>query len=303
MSRMHTTTLRCRLTLPHGFRAADMLGFHGRDGQGVAERIEGTSLHKGLLWDDRPSRLTIRFGSALAEASLDVDGKVSADTAPLRAMLRRMLGLDQPVEAFERACRDHPLLGPLLATQAGLRVPVAPTPFEALSWAVTGQQISLGAAIAMRRRLIRAAGARHSSGLCCYPDAARVAALDHASLRAAGLSQAKSATLLALAGQITTGDLPLDEWTCTLPVDEIRASLLAVRGVGPWTVDYALLRGFGWLDGSLHGDVAVRRKLQLLLGREERMSPAETERWLAPFTPWRALVAAHLWAWPAGQPL
>jgi DNA-3-methyladenine glycosylase II len=90
--------------------------------------------------------------------------------------------------------------------------------------------------------------------------------------------------------------LPLDTWADTCPADEIRARLLAVRGIGPWTVNYTLLRGFGWPDGSLHGDVAVRRGLQLLLGRDDKINAAEAEDWLAEFSPWRALVAAHLWA-------
>ena len=43
-----------------------------------------------------------------------------------------------------------------------------------------------------------------------------------------------------------------------------------LKGIGPWTVDYALLRGFARLDGSLHGDAAVRRQLQrACFGAEE----------------------------------
>ena len=71
--------------------------------------------------------------------------------------------------------------------------------------------------------------------------------------------------------------------------------LSAIKGIGPWTVHYALLRGFGWLDGSLHGDVAVRNALARLLDVPS-VSQREAEQWLGAFSPWRALVAAHLWA-------
>jgi DNA-3-methyladenine glycosylase II len=54
--------------------------------------------------------------------------------------------------------------------------------------------------------------------------------------------------------------------------------------------------GFGWLDGSLHGDVAVRRGLQSLLSSSEKITEDSAKRWLAAFSPWQALVAAHLWA-------
>jgi DNA-3-methyladenine glycosylase II len=49
------------------------------------------------------------------------------------------------------------------------------------------------------------------------------------------------------------------------------------------------------LDGSLHGDVAVRRNLQLLLNTAEKPDEKTTQSWLATFSPWRALIAAHLW--------
>jgi len=210
-------------------------------------------------------------------------------------MAVRMLGLTQQIDDFERAYRAHPQLGPLIAMNPGLRIPLTATPFEALAWAITGQQISLGAAISLRRRMILAAGVRHSSGLVCHPDARLLSCLTEADLRQAGFSQAKAQTLMILSRMINEHRLPLDAWVDAPPVDTIREQLLAIRGIGPWTVEYTLLRGFGWLDGSLHKDAAVRRSLQALLGSTEKFTIEQTKQWLAPFSPWRALVAAHLW--------
>lgn len=321
----------CELALPPGFRSGDVLAFHRRDPQQLSERVDAGALHKGIAWGGQPACLTIRFDAQRAEVALAIDGvptptgatgdvadaergaekgiseqrseegRARADgseavAAALERLARRMLGLTQPVAAFERAHARHPQLGPLIARRPGLRVPLAATPFEALSWAITGQQISLGAAVALRRRLIAAAGLRHSGGLGCYPDARSLLRLGEDALRAAGFSQAKARALRALADAVAQGQLPLDRWVEAPPADEIRAELLRLRGIGPWTVDYALLRGFGWVDGSLHGDAAVRRSLQALLGAGQRPSADEARRWLAPFSPWRALVAAHLWA-------
>lgn len=291
--------LSCTIALPADFRVGDMLQFHARDPSRVAERVDAGVLQKGLSWHGKAACLTIRFAAGRAEVDLAIDGRSAAHAPALEALATRMLGLGQPVADFENTYRRHPLLGPLIAARPGLRVPVSPTPFEALTWAVTGQQISLAAAISMRRRLIELAGLRHSSGLACYPDPGRIAGLDQASLRRAGFSQTKAETLLTLSRGIEAVEFPLDAWSASLPVDEIRRRLLSVRGIGPWTVDYALLRGFGWLDGSLHGDAAVRRKLALLLGSKEKLAEAFVQRWLAQFSPWRALVAAHLWAMPA----
>lgn len=300
MASAKTHSQRCRIALPDNFRIRDVLMFHARDDREVAERVTGESLQKGLSWHGRPARLRIRFGAGKADADLEVDPPAPPAPPPaLAATVRRMLGLTQAVEEFEARHRDHALLGPLLARQAGLRVPLSASPFEALTWAVTGQQISLRAAISLRRGLILLAGARHSSGIACYPDAEQVARLDEGALREAGFSQAKARALLTLSREISEGRLSLEVSNEASAIEEIRQGLLRVRGVGPWTVDYTLLRGFGWLDGSLHGDVAVRRNLQRLLGSGEVLTAAEAQRWLAGFSPWRALVAAHLWAMPA----
>lgn len=285
------------IPLPPGFRPGDILAFHRRDAQELAERVSGDSLHKAFVWDGIAACLSLRFAAGMAHAEISLEGEPGGDIEPRFAtMLRRMLGLDQAVEAFEERFGDDPHIGRLLSAQSGLRVPVTATPFEALSWAVTGQQISVAAAVSLRRRLIAAAGIRHASGMLCYPDAARLALLTEDELRAAGFSTAKVRTLLALARLAAEGRLPLDAGAEPASVEDIRSSLLAVRGVGPWTVDYVLLRGFGWLDGSLHGDVAVRRGMQALLGIEGRVGEGEAKAWLARYAPWRALVAAHLWA-------
>lgn len=288
--------LRTTIPLPAGFRAHDVLAFHRRDSEQLAEQVTGQRVRKGLFWDGVPACLTLDFETDQVAVELAVDGhRPESSPARLEQMTRRMLGLTQPVEAFEAAMLDHPQLGPVVARNRGLRVPQTATPFEALTWAVTGQQISVSAAVSVRRRFIQAAGAAHSSGLWCVPDARRVAQTEAAELQAAGLSRTKAATLKIVSEQVVAGDLSLEDPLPEMSAEAIGAQLNRVKGIGPWTVSYALMRGFGWMDGSLHGDVAVRRNLQALLETPEKPTEAETKAWLEPFSPWRALVAAHLW--------
>ena len=288
--------LSSSIELPDDFRVGDVLDFHGRDALAIAERIEVNGLQKGLIFDGLPACLSIRFHARHAEVELALDGYTKAKPRALENLVKHMLGLNQRIEDFENRFRSHPQLGLLIARHPGLRVPVAATPFEALTWAITGQQISIGAAVSLRRKLIQASGARHACGLACYPDAQHVANLREEQLRQAGFSTSKTQTLLALSREVIENRLPLDAWTAPLPINEIREQLLRIRGIGPWTVNYALLRGFGWLDGSLHGDAAVRRQLQQLLGPTEMVTEDFAKQWLDEFSPWRALVAAHLWA-------
>ncbi|HEY8157421.1 MAG TPA: AlkA N-terminal domain-containing protein [Methylobacter sp.] len=293
-------TLSCQLPLPDDFRSDDMLKFHHRDVLAVAEVVEANSLRKGILWNGSPACLRIGFEESSAQVELAVDG-ISAvgDTEALCKLAQRMLGLDQPIEEFELRYRHHPQLGILIAGQSGLRVPVTASIFEALSWAIICQQISVSAAVTIRRRLIQLAALRHSSGLHCFPDAQHMADFNDSDLRQVGFSRNKAQCLLTLSRMIIAGELMLEYTGAELSVDRIREQLLKIRGIGSWTVNYALLRGFGWLDGSLHGDLAVRRGLQKLLGISEPISEQQAQQWLAPFSPWRALIAVHLWMFMA----
>ncbi len=288
------------IDLPDHFRPADVLAFHGRDPSGIAERVEGRQVRKGLIWRDLPACLTLWFDRQQAHAELQADGPLSdRDDEAVMQLVRRMLGLTQPIEVFEESYRHHPRIGRLIAQNPGLRLPVAASPFEALTWAVTGQQISVSAALSLRRKLIQACGLRSSAGLFCYPDAAAILRLTDDALRLAGFSRTKAKTLREISLRVAGQALPLDLWLESPSMATVGERLLETPGIGPWTVSYALLRGYGWLDGSLHGDAAVRRNLQSLLGGSEKLDEKEAERWLAPFSPWRALVGAHLWAWDA----
>lgn len=288
------------LVLPPHYRLQDVLAFHRRDSESVAEQVDEQSLRKGLLLDGSAAVLSISFDATHAPTSaryqLDVDGATSsAAKAQLEGVLHSVLGLRLDPQPFCDSAADDALFGALTRAQPGLRVVQSATLFEALTWAIIGQQINLTFAIALRRTLIQQAGRQHSSGLWCYPDAAAVAALDVEALTSRKFSRAKAETVLRLARLVADGTLQL-ELSASNSIEQVSAALLAVKGIGPWTVNYGLLRGYGYADCSLHGDVAVRAALQHLLGEDSKPDMARTEQILARYTPHRTMAAAHLWA-------
>lgn len=292
------------LALPAGYRCQDVLRFHGRDLQAVSERVTANTLQKALFFQERMALLTLRFSERHVHYALQ------CETAPphisptaVDDWIRHLLGLTQAGEAFEQQYAHHPVIGRMVSAQAGLRVAVSVSPYEALTWAIIGQQVSLHAAITMRRSLMVLAQRRHASGLYAMPPPAQLAQMPVAHFRQAGLSRRKAATLIEVGTQVAAGRLPLDDWLQPeIPYQTIANRLATLQGVGPWTIQYTLVRGYGWLDASLHGDAVVRRALRTLLSVAD-LSEKETEQWLRPFSPWRALLAAHLWAWQASASL
>jgi DNA-3-methyladenine glycosylase II len=290
------------IALPAGYRVTDVLAFHGRDPERVAEQVDADGLRKGVLLGGVPTLLDIRFGDGAAHCRVTFDGPVTPDVqARTHEALLNVLGLRIDPAAFGAVVQDDPWLGPVVARQPGLRIVQSATIFEALTWAIIGQQINLTFAIALRRTLIQLAGRAHSSGLWCYPEALDVARLDIGELTGRKFSNAKAETILRVARMVVDGSLVLerhtgvDEISCSTGAD-VSEKLLAIKGIGPWTVNYVLLRGYGYADCSLEGDVAVRAALHKLSGSAARPTVAEAQRMLARYAPHRTMAAAYLWA-------
>jgi DNA-3-methyladenine glycosylase II len=282
------------IALPADYRRRDAFAFHGRDLDALAERIDDQRIRKGVMVDGVPAVLDIDLGTQPGQAlcTVDADGSGSEMATHVNDMLLNMLGLRIAPEPFEAEVADDALFAPLVQRERGLRIIQSATIFEALSWAIIGQQINLSFAIALRRTFIGLAGRPHPCGLWCYPEAVDAARLDVDQLTSRKFSRAKAETLLRLARLAADGELDLRRDTDPLDVSE---RLLAVKGIGPWTVNYALLRGYGFADCSLEGDVAVRTAIGRLLGAE-RPHLQEAAAFLQAYCPHRTMAAAHLWA-------
>ncbi|MFC5461571.1 DNA-3-methyladenine glycosylase family protein [Massilia niabensis] len=286
------------LALPALYRSDDVLAFHARDAEGVSEQVAaGTGearLRKAVVLAGVPVLLDVTLTPSEALCRIDANGELGEPALALAMdALRSTLALRIDPAPFADFVRDDPVFGPQVARQPGLRIVQSATVFEALTWAIIGQQINLPFAISLRRTFIEQAGRRHSSGLLCYPEAPDVARLDLDSLTTRKFSRAKAETLLRVARLAAEGKLPL----CQLGDPErAAAALLAIKGIGPWTVNYTLLRGYAYADCSLHGDVAIRTAIGRLLGMADKPGIADTEAWLAAYRPHRTMAAAYLWA-------
>jgi len=156
--------------------------------------------------------------------------------------------------------------------------------FEALLFQIVGQQISVSAMSAIYVRLC----ALFPGG---RPDPELLARLPVDELRRAGLSARKAEYARELGRRTAEGAL---DGLADLPHEDARDRLVALKGIGPWTADGALLIAFGWSDVFVSGDLVMRKAVQRVYDLPELPSEKEVnaigERW----RPHRTLAAAYL---------
>jgi len=289
------------LRLPSRYRAVDPLGYHGRDAGSRSEVVSGSSICKPMVIDGQPLTVTITLGADGAACEVAAGKRLPPATmAFVHDVCLRMLGLVADPSPFEIKAAGMRGLDQVVAQRRGLRIPLTATTWEALAWAIIGQQINLAFACSLRRELVELAGTRASDDLIAHPDAAAVAALDERDLTKRRFSGSKARYLIGAARAIAPKTLDLD----ALAVGSARlaaARLESVPGIGTWTANYVMMRGIGFVDCVPAGDSTLSLALQRTLELSSRPDTASTAKLMEPFAPYRSFATAHLWASVAGR--
>jgi len=160
--------------------------------------------------------------------------------------------------------------------------------YGALLFQVVGQQLSVPAT----RRTLARIQALFDGHL---PAPAELLAVDPAQLRQAGLSWRKIGTLRDLAQRLTDGRLDQDALSA-LPDDELMAELTAIPGIGPWTVQGALLIALQREDVVLPGDLALRKAIQAAYRLDHLPSQQEVLAIAESWRPYRSLATSYLFS-------
>lgn len=159
--------------------------------------------------------------------------------------------------------------------------------FKGLAALIVSQQVSTASAAAIWKRVEERFPAL---------DVADVLGSDDATLQGCGLSRPKIRTLRAIAEAVDTGRLDFDRIGAG-SVEEAFQSLVAVKGIGPWTADLYLLFCLGHADAFPAGDLALQEAARMGFDLPERPS-AQTLTGLAEaWRPWRGVAAKLLWAY------
>jgi DNA-3-methyladenine glycosylase II len=160
--------------------------------------------------------------------------------------------------------------------------------YGALLFQIAGQQLSVAATRRILARIQDLFGGH-------LPSPAEMLAADPAKIREAGLSWRKIATLRDLAERLTDGRLDTNVLS-SLPDDEIMTELTAIPGIGPWTVQGALLVALGREDVVLPGDLALRKAVQAVYRLDHLPAQQEVLDIAEKWRPYRSLATSYLFS-------
>ena len=308
---IHGALEKGEFTLEYGgdFHIERTLAYLGRDPCNASERVTGNVYSRWfpVAGKDVLVTITLKKKNCWVET-----GKLSNQVQWLELVfaIRRFLGLDQPLTAFYQVASSQKAMAPLVAGLPGVRIPQVPTLWEALCWAVLGQQINLAFAYRLRNRLIRlghdlpaddvmtseemARGPANGAKPLVFPSPEQILCLDPAQLQTHQFSRQKANYLGQVARACLEGPLR-DLSLSNVSPQEAEERMLAVKGIGRWSAAYGLMRGLGYMDALPVGDAGLRTALRRFFSLPEAPDIAEQEHLMEPFRPFRSLACYYLW--------
>lgn len=283
-----------RLRLPPGHAPAHALRVLGRDAESRTEGARGSAAFKVLRLSTTPAVLRMEIRGGSVDCVVDSPRRLPAeDLRAAHCAAVRLLGLQMDPAPFQRLVTARGE-GRLLGDRCGLRVPLTADPWEALVWAVIGQQVNLRFACALRRELIHLCGEHVDGKHRAHPGPASVAAAGSTELVRRRFTRRKAEYLVDVARRVASGDLPLASLE-DMPAPEAERRLREAPGIGPWSAQYVLMRGLGFADCVPVGDSQLALALQRYHSLADAPGPEQTLALMQPFAPFRSLATWHLW--------
>ena len=246
--------------------------------------------------DDAYTR-TVHVGNRVGTVHIEIDPSrdavcaeglalKDADARTIETQLRDLLDLDAVPADIAAQLRRDPLLEPLVAAYPGLRVPGCWDVFETVVRAVVGQQVSVKAARTVLGRLVAEYGEPvddpTGEPMRLFPTPEKLADRD---LMHVGLNRGRAEALAGAARRFADDPQFVRRG---MPSAEALDRMLGIRGIGPWTANYVLLRGLRDHDAFPAADLGA---LKASGARNARALEARAEHW----RPWRGYALLYLW--------
>ena len=268
----------------------------------AADTLEGGVFSRGMEVDGSKVAVQVSSVGTIDQPRLEIrivgNRLDAAQKTRVVDVAAGLVGAHLDLRPFYASIDDADPMGEFARRLRGLGIPQSASPFEAIVLAILGQQISNQVARVLRNLLVETLGETVAIGGADYrafPTAEAIAAAGPDALRSIKFSARKSEYICDIAAAVASGDLDLDSLRY-LPSETIVDELVKLRGVGPWTAHWLLIRAYAHPDGFPHGDLAVQRNLGILFNDGVRLDPQEalhlSERW----KPYRSYFTTYLFA-------
>ncbi|SFE00697.1 DNA-3-methyladenine glycosylase II [Paenibacillus catalpae] len=288
--------------LPEPFNYDETISYLQRSPNEPLYQVEGNAVYRLIPMgsDEEPAAVEIRKSGEggllvryMGETKVSLEQQRKAE-----AYIREWFDFDTDLLPFYEMARQDPLLSQTIDRLYGLRNIGIPDLFEALCWGIIGQQINLTFAYKLKQRFVEAYGhsvEHEGRTFWQFPVPEVVAALKPEDMAPMQMSVKKSEYLIGVAELMADGSLNKQKLLELGDTGSIEKQLTSIRGIGPWTAHYALMRCLRLPDAFPIADVGLHNSIKALTGSDVKPTITEIKRIAEGWKGWESYATFYLW--------
>jgi DNA-3-methyladenine glycosylase II len=287
-----------KVNTPRNFHFEECLVFLGRSDQELLHRIKDGYLYKLIKVDQELILLKIGCKNDVLNVEFPL-GEPSKNARKMAAAyIVDWFDLEQDLAGFYEMAQDDNVLNQIASKYRGLSIIGIPDLFEAVTWAIIGQQINLKFAYTIKKRFVE----RFGEGLTfegetywLYPSFDRIAEIDIEQLRELQFTARKAEYVIGVAKAMAKGELKKEDLLKKQDYLQIHNYLTNLRGIGAWTADYVMMKCLHQRSAFPITDVGLHNALKVQLGLEGKPNINEIKEMALNWTGWEAYAVFYLW--------
>lgn len=283
---------------PKVFDFEECLVFLGRSNEEVLHQIRDGLLYKLIKVNGELILCKIGFKQPVIHIEFPVHALSITNHEEVAAYIWEWFDLDQDLSHFYEMASQDKVLHKVYKNYYGLRMMCIPDLFEALTWAIIGQQINLTFAYKLKKSFVEHFGEHFTfegDTYWLYPTYERIATLEVDELRKLQFTVRKAEYVIGVAKAMTNGELTKEMLLQEQEYHFVQKSLMEIRGVGAWTADYVMMKCLHYSSAFPIADVGLHNALKLQLGLERKPTIAEIKEVEANWQSWQAYATFYLW--------
>ena len=201
------------------------------------------------------------------------------------------------IQKFYSTLGDDQILRPLIRQYQGLRIVGIVELFEAICWAIIGQQINLSFAYQVKRNFVRQCGEFvdwNNHRYYLFPRASTVKMISEQDWKKMKFSRQKARYISSIAEKMASGELSKEN-LLGKSVSEVKLELMSLIGIGEWSAEYILMRCFHLASAYPKTDAGLHQALRKILLLDRKPNLEELTKFGELWEPWQAYATFYLW--------
>lgn len=285
--------------LPREFSMQQTLFYLTRSINECLHRVQEGKVYKLILIENKQMLIEVSVTEDHRLSITFINGIPNPSQRKLVALyVWDWLDLETDLSGFYKMAELDPILQKLIKPYYGLRITGIPDLFEALCWAIMGQQINLAFAYSLKKRFVESFGTSvewegHTYWL--FPTTEHIAKLAVEDLTKLQLTGKKAEYILGLAKLMEQGELSKQQLLAMEDFKAAEKAMVRIRGIGPWTANYVMMRCLRNKAAFPLEDVGLHNALKLQLQLEKKPTLAEIQQHAIGWVNWEAYATFYLW--------